>query len=359
MRLMCAAAAVFAFAIGAAPALAEDLEQATKAVKDATDEQLLKEFQRRFEARKHRTRSTRDLVAPRRADAPLETVDEAALLQATRFASRTIYGTDDRKDFYLIGDEGVKALARASVALFESAATEPSSDKVSLKAKSLREVQKLCPGEKFETQPSAAFCSGTLVSPDTVLTAGHCVREISNDDAISPLPEIRFVFGYWMQDAKSPPAAIPSQQVFAGREVIGGEMNDVKDWALVRLDRPVPPGIAKPVSESEWSAAPVKKDQRVFVIGYPSGIPLKYAPGAHVRDTSSPGFFVANLDTFGGNSGSGVYDQATRKLVGVLVRGDADYLHDKVNKCYRVHVCPSNGCRGEDVTRISVVQPRG
>ena len=87
-------------------------------------------------------------------------------------------------------------------------------------------------------------------------------------------------------------------------------------------------------------------------ICFPSGIPLKYAPGAEIRDISKPEFFVANLDTFGGNSGSGVYDQATKELVGILVRGDTDYVLD--SGCRGDNVCPSSGSLGEDVTRISL-----
>lgn len=78
--------------------------------------------------------------------------------------------------------------------------------------------------------------------------------------------------------------------------------------------------------------------------------------GAQVRDISNPGYFKADLDTFGGNSGSGVYDQATKKLVGVLVKGDTDYKEDPAKQCMIAHVCPRySDCLGEDVTRVSVV----
>jgi len=58
-------------------------------------------------------------------------------------------------------------------------------------------------------------------------------------------------------------------------------------------------------------------------------------------------WFVANTDTFVGNSGSGVFDANTKELVGILVRGAQDYVAD--GSCNRVNVCPNDGCRGEDV----------
>ncbi len=150
------------------------------------------------------------------------------------------------------------------------------------------------------------------------------------------------------------PNAVSPDQVFAGKELVAaGDIASKRDWALVRLARPVPAAVAEPVTA--WNKDPVAVGQRVFVVGYPSGIPLKYAPGAQVRDQSNTAFFVANLDTFGGNSGSGVYDEKTGKLIGVLVRGDADFVKDNTQQCNRIHICPSTGCRGEDVTRLSVV----
>jgi hypothetical protein len=353
MRGFSIAAAALAFALGAAPALADDLDKAAKAVREATDEQLRAEFQRRYELRTRKVKA-RDIAPAPRAASPLSAPDEATLVLATRLTARTIYGSDERRDFYEVADDDVRALARASVALFTADTTQASGANVSFKTKALKDVQKLCSGEKFEGQPSGAFCSGTLVAPDTVLTAGHCVRELSGDEAIGMLPQLRFVFGYWMKDARTAPGDIPAEQVFAGKEVVGGEAAETRDWALVRLDRPVPETIAKPVAD--WTLDPVQKGQKVFVIGFPSGIPLKYAPNAPVRDVANPGYFVAELDTFGGNSGSGVYDQATKRLVGVLVSGDADYVEDRAKKCWRVHFCPRGGCRGEFVTRISLVQ---
>ncbi|MGK7898838.1 MAG: serine protease [Xenococcus sp. (in: cyanobacteria)] len=53
----------------------------------------------------------------------------------------------------------------------------------------------------------------------------------------------------------------------------------------------------------------IKDEKNVFVIGHPSGLPLKFANGTQVRDHSPSSFFVANLDTYGGNSGSPVFNE--------------------------------------------------
>ena len=330
---------------------------ARTAVKELSDEQLRDEFQRRFEERSGAPRSSAEKSGGGETQPPISRFDDGAFAEAARVEAkgRVIYGTDDRKDWYEIKDPAILALTRASVALFNPTAIQLGSDGgARLKLPSLKDTRGLCAGEKFESQPAGAFCSGTLVGPDLVLTAGHCVREISGDGSIPAITYTRFVFGYQMR-SESSYAMIPSAQVFAGKEIVGGKMDHkADDWALLRLSKTVASTIAEPVSN--WDSTAVKKDQKVFVIGFPSGIPLKYAPGAVVRDNSDPNFFVANLDTFGGNSGSGVYDETSNRLIGVLVRGETDYVRDQSKNCFRANICPTSGCRGEDVTKINAVR---
>ena len=103
MRILSIAAAFFAFAMGAAPATAGDVEQAKKAVNAATDEQLLAEFQRRYDARTARVRA-RELSTAPRAASPLAAADEATLVHAARLTARTIYG--DRRPQGLLRSHG-------------------------------------------------------------------------------------------------------------------------------------------------------------------------------------------------------------------------------------------------------------
>jgi V8-like Glu-specific endopeptidase len=98
----------------------------------------------------------------------------------------------------------------------------------------------------------------------------------------------------------------------------------------------------------------VKVGDPLTVLGYPEGLPLKVADGAAVRSVSKPGFFVANTDTYGGNSGSAVINASTRLVEGVLVRGEKDFEWTPAG-CARSYRCKDNACRGEDITRIGEI----
>jgi hypothetical protein len=117
---------------------------------------------------------------------------------------------------------------------------------------------------------------------------------------------------------------------------------------LVRLDRTVVG--RKPLRFRKVSKA--RTGRSLYVVGHPCGLPQKYAPGAAIRHNSPKNYFVANLDTYGGNSGSPVFDARTHRVEGVLVRGETDFISN--GGCYVSLVCPTTGCRGEDVTRTTV-----
>ena len=72
-----------------------------------------------------------------------------------------------------------------------------------------------------------------------------------------------------------------------------------------------------------------------------------------MRNINKPGYFVANLDTYGGNSGSAVFNAKTGVIEGILVRGENDYVYK--GNCRVSNVCASDGCRGEDVTKLSAI----
>ena len=263
---------------------------------------------------------------------------------AAQFHTKVIYGSDTRIDLYQSTDPRLLSLADSTVALFKAGSISTEGGAAKLTTQSYSEQYRLCKEEPFFEQEVGAFCSGSLVAPDVIMTAGHCVP--SADECAG----IKFVFGFAVKEKGVLPKSVPENEVYGCKELIGREqVGTGADWALVRLDRKV---ANHAVLKLNLSGAIANKTE-VMVIGHPAGLPTKIAGGAHVRDNSKEGFFVANLDTYGGNSGSAVFNSETGLVEGILVRGETDYVEK--GDCFVSNVCPADGCRGEDVTKIANV----
>jgi hypothetical protein len=250
---------------------------------------------------------------------------------------------DDRKDTFEITAPRVRPLIEASLALVESDDLHKTADgRWQLRTSPFKEDYDLCSSETFASQPLGCFCSGVLVAADIVATAGHCVKSTAD------LDHIRFVFGFRMVDGDTARTTFSDDDVYRGTKVIGRKFTaDRTDWALVRLDRPVVG--RKPVRFRNTGR--VKNREPVFVIGHPCGLPQKIARGARIRNNQPTSYFVANLDTYGGNSGSPVFSARSHQLEGLLVRGQTDFV--STGTCNVSMVFPTTGAGGEDVARAT------
>ncbi len=256
-----------------------------------------------------------------------------------------IYGEDNRLDYYAVSDPQLKKLADSTVALVRAANVRPNGEWTDLVTSPYGPQLALCPSEPFYHQETLAFCSGFLVAPDIVATAGHCLR--TNESCLNT----RFVFGFRIESPEELPRSVRSENVFNCKQLLHS-IPDPKgeDFALVRLDRPVTH--VEPLAYR--TSGRLSVGDSLMVMGHPSGLPLKIAGGANVREMKSE-YLVANLDTYGGNSGSAVFNSVTGQVEGILVRGNFDFaLKDGCRVSIR---CEDDGCRGEDVTLFERVLP--
>ena len=255
-----------------------------------------------------------------------------------------IYGDDDRLDMWAVQSPALKAMAGSTVGLFQSGSVSIKDGQAALSVESYGQSYGLCQDEPFRDQSAGAFCSGSLVAPDIIMTAGHCIR------SESACTGTKFVFGFSINSkGGATPTSVPASEVYSCAKLIGREeVGTGADWALVKLDRPVAGHAPLKVNRGGNPA----KGTPLIVIGHPAGLPTKVAGGASVREVKS-GYFTANLDTYGGNSGSAVFNARTGQIEGILVRGENDFVYDSANSCRRSNVCTNEGCRGEDVTTIS------
>jgi Trypsin-like peptidase domain len=253
------------------------------------------------------------------------------------------YGNDDRQEIYELSGENLED-ADSVVALFHVSYVLDYGDGTSmLWTESYGEECNLCPTERFREQPTGSFCSGVLIAPDVIATAGHC---ITGEIAVQ---NIRFVFGYHMRDEDTPELVINNSEIYSAAEVTWLlDDNTRTDWALIRLDRSVENHRIARIRQSGM----ISDGQAVHIIGHPMGLPAKFAGNAYVRDNRYRAFFVTNLDSYPGNSGSPVFNSTTHEVERILVRGEGGELVSQ-GDCYVSRVCPDTGCKGEHVTRTS------
>ena len=271
----------------------------------------------------------------------------STLLSFSSLASdKVVYGVDNRVDLFQSEVPLFYELAHSTAAMIRNSDLTTDGESVTINGNTL-ESRGICSTARFSKQITAASCSGFLVGPDLLVTAGHCITSQRDCESFS------WVFDYNVKsDDQSLDFSVDTSSVYKCSKIISQDLSrsTKNDFALIRLDREV--NDRTPLEFRQEGE--VELDTPLVVIGHPSGLPTKIADGAWVRSNESEYYFVTNLDTFGGNSGSAVFNTDTGVVEGILVRGEQDYVWDS-RGCRVPKVCDENECRGEDVTRITVV----
>lgn len=319
---------------------------AASEVNDSLSKYTIEEMRHALDDRRNQTMHSR-------TSGGLNEVTDRDLVNGLIRREKMIYPHDIRKDYYefsVVNPDYLRDSASVA-ALVKPDHYHLTQNGLTLISKPMGEVESLCSGQSFFEQPAAAYCSAFVVGPNLIATAGHCV---TND-----WKSVRIVFGYEMvRDGTGIHLGpIGSKDVYAIKDVIARQVDEGgKDFAIIQTDRIIEdhPPLARRLKGT------IEPHEGVYTLGYPSGLPLKLADGASVSSVSAKGFFQADLDTYGGNSGSPVLNASNHVVEGILVRGLNDYRYISEDKCYKALVCPTyNGCSGEDVTLISSLNEAG
>ncbi|MFF0436562.1 trypsin-like peptidase domain-containing protein [Streptomyces sp. NPDC004327] len=165
-------------------------------------------------------------------------------------------------------------------------------------------------------------CSVTLIEPNVVLTAGHCLEDVAAEAASA---SVTFDYATDCAGNRPPGYAARFHKVV---KVLGHtyDPNTGVDYCLLQLKVPAA-GLGIP-------PIPVRPDlpvagESVFGVHHPNGAVKKLSPphaSFGALKTASPQALDVDFDVSGGSSGSGLFDSSGR-IVGILSNGRACLLH--------------------------------
>jgi len=155
---------------------------------------------------------------------------------------KVFYGEDNRFNIENSPDPRFQILGLGVAQMVPADSLEPAFSGVLTKVEltSLNERFNVCLSERYANDISAGKCSGFLVAPDLLVTAGHCIWGQSSCDENKWIFDFRNDFIY--NGGNPDQAFVSSDDVYGCEEIINRKYNretTKNDFALIRLDRPV------------------------------------------------------------------------------------------------------------------------
>lgn len=265
---------------------------------------------------------------------------EAKILQLPPdVGNNVIYGKDDRHEIDNYDDSDfIKKSQSVGIRIYKKRLSEDrdNPERILFPNITLRSsITNLCPTERYLDQRNPGDCSGFLVGPRTLVTAGHCMMEESE------CTDFKWVFGF-----KKGVEAFSKKQVYSCKKIMTQKLEytekEVSDYAVIELDRDVEGYV--PLKMRKFGMPLVYTP--LVVIGHPLGLPMKATDGGVVSfmnadELETPfkslvkrtDYFTANLDAYAGNSGAPVFNKITGKVEGILIQGAEDFVYNSEKGC--------------------------
>lgn len=335
-------------------------ENPEEIAKSSSMPELLKEVQDRTDSAAKNVEINLDSVYinEKFENIKIENISMAILIKERHLkasAPLPVYNEDSRTDVYNLPpfDQDFYS-SKIACLISSSLIIDLGNDSSLLKVSSYQKEYNLCSKEKFVDQYIAANCTAFAISPNIVVSAGHCINR-------SNLNNFRLVYGFIMKGVSQNMFTISNKDIFKFYAVKfhSNDMhsnNERIDYSILEIYGKVDSNRICNFRKN----GKIKTSEYLTVGGYPNGLPLKIAYEGKIGDNENKYVFNTNLDTYHGNSGSPVFNSKNYIVEGILIRGDVDFETEQFlpgRFCQFSRRCLKNNCLGEDVFRITILAP--
>lgn len=271
---------------------------------------------------------------------------DPSALDATRHTA-VIYKGDSRQEISSQNSSEATVAKAIAVVFSPDKLKDLSPSRYALKTYRLSEGYPLCPNERFLDQPLLGHCTASLIAPNKILTAGHCM------DSKNSCAEALFAFGW--DKGKAATLEISDSEIYKCKSILKMEQTmKGMDYAIVELDRPV--NGVNPLRLVQ-STDSLVSGTKLLSLSYPLGLPLKKDMAVVLSNDKARLNFKVEVDTFKGSSGSPLLN-AQGEIVGILSRGMDDLLEDDIYRiqkeggCLNFNTCAAGTCFGETFFKV-------
>lgn len=272
---------------------------------------------------------------------------------------RGVFGEDDRVD--VKDAEGIRDFVRATAVMISKENIEENRVYgLTLRNKLESEfgTSNFDRNVKFLDQPTCASCTGFLIAPDILVTAGHCMKKMSEAkdyvwvfDYTNELKTLESqVYENWNYIVVDPDNVYEVVEVLDSYYIDEDSYSffddvDPNDYSVLKLDRK-----SSRAPYRFRTSGEIQLESPVYTIGSPTGLPLKFTDNANVVSNYQEVWFKNDIDTFPGNSGGPVFNESGF-IEGIQVRVATeeaydgsyvgDYKYDPYCNCIKTVQSPS------------------
>lgn len=210
-------------------------------------------------------------------------------------------------EYHELSSEALRRTARSTAVLVD---TDQLRERTTGEVRLEERPDRTCRPEFGPEQPLAGICTGFLVGPQTLVTAGHCIRNKPE------CTETAAVFELYYETPSADVRRVSRDATFGCRRISRRrDRPSGVDVSIVKLERPVRNRPPLPIGRPRGPGA----GQQLAMVGSPGGLPLKAFLGGRILRRSRR-TVTYRLPTFPGLSGSPVVDASTGEVLAIHAR---------------------------------------